>query len=424
VNTLRTRFSASGRVMWVVADQALASVTNFALVVLVARYSSASAFGGFSLLFAAWLVASGVSRTLHAEPLTVRHADAGKQEQQRATTAAFSASAAYGFLVALLLSTVSVFVQGDLRLAVLVLACGLPALLTQDFCRAALVLRRRGRSAFINDAVFAVVMTIVACLAIVNDQVRLPIFLFAWCAGALAGSLLALLQLSILPSPSAAVRWYRNNLRIGSAFSAEFLLTQTSDSVVLFVLAGLGGLPAAGAFRAAHALFGPLNVLLLGIRLALAPELVRLWLRMPLRFPRAVHGMAAALAAAAVMWSLALLAIPAHVGTGLLGASYAGAAGLVLLVGVERMGSATILAFLTGLRTLQSARRSLVARFIMAVTVVSLGSGGAALAGARGTAVGLAVAACLCAPLWAAQFRWALREQEPRSTPRLAESSN
>jgi O-antigen/teichoic acid export membrane protein len=405
---------ASGRnVLWVLADQGVASLTNFALVVMVARYSSASTFGAFSLMLTAWLIFSGVGKTLHGEPLVIRHTTSDPATQHAATQEAFSAAALFGVTVGVLMAAAAVFLSGEVRLAVLVLAAAMPALLTQDFARSALVMRRQGRSAFLNDAFFAGVMGVVVTLAIATGQAGLPAAITAWCLGGAAGCLLAVVQLSVRPSIRAGRRWYRGSVRVGGVFSIEFLLTQTSDTIVVVSLAGFAGLQAAGAFRAAYALFGPLNVLLLGVRLALSPELVRLRRDAPRRFRLAVFGMAGTLSAVAIVWSTMLLALPDQWGQAILGASYAPAAALLLFVGLERTGGSAILAFLTGLRTLGSAKRSLVTRLVMAVIVTALGASGAAIVGVEGTVWGLALASLLCTPLWALQFLRASRQQLP-----------
>ena len=61
------------RVGWGVGDQALSSLTNFFMGILVARTVSPDDFGAFSLAFGAYVLALVVSRGLTGEPLVVRH---------------------------------------------------------------------------------------------------------------------------------------------------------------------------------------------------------------------------------------------------------------------------------------------------------------------------------------------------------------
>jgi hypothetical protein len=71
-----TRGGAGGgvrRLGWGLADQALSSLTNFALAVLVARAVSTSALGAFGLSFTTYTITLGATRALCSEPLTVRY---------------------------------------------------------------------------------------------------------------------------------------------------------------------------------------------------------------------------------------------------------------------------------------------------------------------------------------------------------------
>src|SRR6266496_307560 len=68
---------------WGVADQALSSVTNFALGVFVARAVAPSAFGAFSLAFASFLIVFSASRALATQPFVVRFSDVSNEEWRR-----------------------------------------------------------------------------------------------------------------------------------------------------------------------------------------------------------------------------------------------------------------------------------------------------------------------------------------------------
>src|SRR5437764_6373982 len=68
------------RLGWGLADQALSSMTNFALAILVARSVSTSALGAFGLAFTTYTITLGATRALCQEPLTVCYSATGEPE--------------------------------------------------------------------------------------------------------------------------------------------------------------------------------------------------------------------------------------------------------------------------------------------------------------------------------------------------------
>src|SRR5258706_8241603 len=61
------------RMGWSLADQALTSLTNFALGIVVARSVGPSDFGAFSLAFATYLAMLNASRAVATQPLLIRY---------------------------------------------------------------------------------------------------------------------------------------------------------------------------------------------------------------------------------------------------------------------------------------------------------------------------------------------------------------
>ena len=64
------RGPAAGRLGWGLADQAVSSITNFALGIVVARSLGPTEFGAFSLAWVTYGVALNLSRGLATDPLT------------------------------------------------------------------------------------------------------------------------------------------------------------------------------------------------------------------------------------------------------------------------------------------------------------------------------------------------------------------
>src|SRR5215469_12780935 len=73
------------RLGWGVADQAVSSLTNFAVVILVARSLGAVQFGAFTLAYVTYAFALNASRGLATEPLMIRFSGVDVAEWRRAT---------------------------------------------------------------------------------------------------------------------------------------------------------------------------------------------------------------------------------------------------------------------------------------------------------------------------------------------------
>ena len=72
------------RVGWGLGDQALSSMTNFAVGILVARSVSVADFGAYALAFSAYCFILGISRALATEPFAVRFVISEPEQLHRA----------------------------------------------------------------------------------------------------------------------------------------------------------------------------------------------------------------------------------------------------------------------------------------------------------------------------------------------------
>ncbi len=252
------------RVGWGVGDQAFSSLTNFALAILVARAVTPTEFGAFSLAFATYTLALGVSRALTSEPLVVRYTGSSVEAHRRAAASASGAALVVGAAaggVALLFGATSAGVLGEVFLA---LGISLPGLLLQDSWRFIFFSGGRGSLAFLNDALWAVVMFPAVAVLLLTDHASILWLTLAWGgAGTIAGFVGAL-QCRVVPQPFAALPWFRAQRDLGARYLGEFGALSGARQLSLYAVGGIAGLAAAGAIRAANILFGPINVLLLG----------------------------------------------------------------------------------------------------------------------------------------------------------------
>jgi O-antigen/teichoic acid export membrane protein len=396
------------RAGWGVADQALSSIVNLAVGVLVARTVDPASFGAFGLVFSTYLIVLGVCRALVAEPLVVRFSAREDEEWRYATRAATGSALALGIVAGAGCALVGFASGGVFGRALLALGAVLPGLLLQDTWRYAFFAAGRGRQAFVNDLAAAAALPALAALAETTHAVGL--FVLAWGGAGACAALVGALQARLAPAPIAGPSWIRSQRDLALPYLGEFAALGAGEAA-LFGVAGLAGLAAAGALRAGQILVGPLRVLFLGVRLAAVPEGVRL-LRDPRSSPRAAAlRLSAGLAGVALAWGALLTLLPSSVGESLVGRSFGEARHVMVPLSLAMAGTGAVTGALIGLRALAAARRSLLSRVLVTPFMVAASIAGAAVAGAPGTAWAVAGVTWLSLGLWWRQFLAALAER-------------
>jgi hypothetical protein len=407
----------AGRYGWGFADQILSSLTNFALGILVARTVTLKEFGMFAVAFATYVLSLGAVRAMTSEPLTVRHSASDTQQWRQATAHSTGAALTIGFALGLGCLLVGSVVGGQLGASLAALGVTLPGLLLQDTWRFAFFAASRGDKALVNDVIWALVLFLTLGFLLLGDSPPVWMIMAAWGGSATVAAAAGILQASLAPRPLATFRWIRAQKSLVPAFLVEFTASNGANQLVVYA-AGLVNLGAAGALRGGQILLGPLNVLLMGSRIAVLPEAVRLAKKGPRMLLPLSGFLALILAAAAISWGVLIRVIPEPLGASLLGSSWEAGHQVVFPLAVASAGAAVIMGALIGLRSLASVTRSLRARLLTGALILPAGIGGAALDGALGAAVGVAVGTWLAAGVWWLEFLTAMRTELPTSDRR------
>jgi O-antigen/teichoic acid export membrane protein len=406
LRSLRDRFA------WGLADQALSSVTNFALGLLAARVLSASDFGSFALVFAAYLVALGAVRATSSEPFVIRFVAVSDVEWKRGAASATGTALVIGVVAGLGCIVVAAVVGQSLGRGLFALGATLPGLLLQDTWRFIFFARRKGTAAFINDLVWvgALATGIVALLA--AEAVSVGWLVLAWGgAGTLAGWC-GVLQASAIPLPRRASRWLHEQKDLIPRYLGEYAATSVVGALTAFGLGTIAGLVQVGALRAGQLLLGPMNVLYMGVSMVAVPEGVRSLLVSGQRLLVVCRRLSISLAMGALGLGTILWALPDRLGFALLRENWAGAHRVVFPLAVGMAAFGVVLGAGVGLRALAAARLSLRARLQVAPLSLAGGLGGAALGGAVGAAWGMALAFIVGGVVWWHHFLRGMREHE------------
>jgi O-antigen/teichoic acid export membrane protein len=414
----RRILSLAGRAGWGLADQALSSLTNFAVGVFVARELGVAEFGAFGLAFATYLFALNASRGLATDPLVVRFSAASAASLRQATAAATATALAVGTVVGAGCVLAGLLLHGAVGSAFLALGLMLPGLLLQDSWRYAFFAAGKGWAAFLNDLVWALLLGPLLAAVIVSEHVHVQWFVLAWGAAAAVAGLVGAAQGKVLPRPSLVGQWYRTHRDLGLRYLGENMGYSVASQQRLYGLGAIAGLAAVGGLRGAELLLGPVNLVIMGIgSLVAIPEAAKLVNRGDMsRLRRFMIALGAMLAVAVVLWGVVVGVLLDWLGPRLLGETWRAAAALLLPTIAMMALLGVWSAAWTGLRAMGAARRSLRAQLFGASAFLAGALAGAVVAGAAGAAWGSAAGNLVACCVWWRQFGLAIREfQSARS---------
>ena len=256
-NTVRR---ASGRLTWGLADQAMASLTNFLLSIYVARTLGAVQFGAFSLAYVTYGLAINASRGLSIEPLLIRFSGTIPPIWRRATARSTGTALLVGLATGTCAIAAGRLVGGTTGLAFVALGLTLPGLTLQDSWRYPFFALGRGHHAFINDTVWAVVMLPAMVFLRMSGHANVFWFVLAWGAGAAAGAAIAPLQAGVMPSLTGATEWLSRHRDLGPRYLVENIGGNASATLRSYSVSYILGLAAVGYIQAANTLMGPLII--------------------------------------------------------------------------------------------------------------------------------------------------------------------
>ena len=397
--------AALRRVTWSLADQVVASLTNFALTILVARSVPAAEFGVFALLFGFYIFAVYVLRGVGADPLMTRFT-AIDDVQWRAGC---SSSAAAVLLVAGAFAVITLIagflLPGQVAGPVVALAVVLPGALLQDHLRFVFFTHGTPREAFTNDALWAVAQLAGVVGLTALDLHSVALLILVWGAAGNTAAVVGLARARLRPDFRAARVWLRSQRDLWRYYVIENATLQGTNLVVLGIVGAVAGLAASGGIRAAVTVFAPLSVLGLGVVAGATAEFARSARERPRRMRRRATAVGVSLGAIAAMWGIGAWALPTSVGEALFGASWGPAVPLLLLVTADTVAAMFLLGPFAGLRSLGNGRASLQVRVAFSIARLGVATTGAILDGAHGAVVGFA----LVAPVQMVVWWWQLR---------------
>ncbi|MER6910498.1 hypothetical protein ABT354_02320 [Streptomyces sp. NPDC000594] len=402
------RRAIAGRLSWGLADQAVCSMTNFAVGIYVARSLGLAAFGVFSLAWVTYGVVLGVSRGLATDPLVVRFSGVPTASWRAAAARSSGTALGVGVAFGALCLMAGPAIGGSVGAAFTALGVILPGLLLQDAWRYSFFAAGTGRKAFANDLLGG--LALIPAMVVADRVGSVAAFVLAWGTAASVAALYGCLQSGIRPQLTGARAWLREQRDLGYRYLVENVGVSGAAQLRAYGLGLIVGVSAVGVIRGAELLLGPFLAVLMGLSLVTVPEAARVLRHAPHRLGRFCLLLGGGQAAAALLWGAALLLVPDRAGAFVLGGVWHSASELIVPAVLGVAGASLGTGAAAGLRALAAARRSLRCQLFASACYVGGGLGGAAAAGTVGSAWGVAAATISGSAVWWLQLRAALRE--------------
>jgi O-antigen/teichoic acid export membrane protein len=412
---------ASRRLTWGVADQAMSSLSNFAVNIYIARTLGAAQYGAFALAYVTYGFALNASRGLSTDPLLVRVSAKPLPTWRRAVSSCTGTATVVGLVLGACVIATGALLHGTIGLAFLALGLTLPGLLLQDSWRFSFFALGRGSQAFLNDTLWTVVL--IPVLVLLRRTGHADVFwcVFAWGAAATVAAAAGPLQARVRPRLAHGWGWVYRHRDLGPRYLIEGTVNNSATLLRNYGVGLILGLSALGYLQAAATLMGPFMVIFFGMGLVLLPEAARILKRSPRHLMLFCACASAGLTLAALAWGIVLLvALPRGLGHLMLSSLWRPTYPLVLPSTLGVMGSCAAAGAGTGLHALGLARRSVRAMVASTALIVVASVVGAVLGGTLGVLYSTAVASWAGVPIFWWQLHKGLRAGRP--APHLADS--
>lgn len=389
---------------WATIDQAVSSITNAGLSILVARAVGAHSYGAFAVAFSVYTFLIGVSASFGSAPFSIRSTRLAGAAAARARRAASGGALLVGLVFGVIAVVVGAVVGGEAGDCLIAVGAFLAPLYVQDCWRTLLTASRRPRGAAANDTLWAVVQ-FAGLGALVAAGVHSPWpYVVVWGTAAVAAAAYGVVQTRAVPSLRLARDWIVRHRDLSGFIALEWLTIMGAGQLAILAVAGISTIAAVGSLRGALTLLGPLNAVMMASFALAVPEITRRDLTPHSRL-RLALAISAFFTVLCLAWGAVLLALPTGVGRALLGATWPGAHRVLLPLSLQFVAIGASWGAVIMLRAVAAVRANVVVNGIQGPLLVLGALIGASQDGATGAAAGFAAAAWAVLPLWWIAFR-------------------
>jgi O-antigen/teichoic acid export membrane protein len=394
------RTASSQRVMVLtVVDQGASSISNFALAIIVAHYSSASALGVFAILTSTYVLSQGLVRSLSSDCLLTRSESDGalRSNYERG---GYLAAIVLSVSVAVLIAGVSGLLPNEFTLPFVIFAVSFPLMACQDFARFIGIGRYDPAYAIRLDVAWLVLFLLAYVLLKQEGLTTLSWLFGAWSgAGALVGLWTLRAHFARRRRRQLLEFWDRSERGVGLRFAGQFMLVTSWTYFVSYLLLFVLPLASIGVFKLSQLALGPITVLLSGVQSALIALATKRFQIDPHKAVRFLLLGGIGSFVITMVWTGIVYGAPTHLMAGLFGHNWAAARTIVPYAGLAVAFASFANAAISGLRAMRAASENLRLSVLMVPFLFLFCLGGAELYGTRGAAGGLAIAGAIYSAL-------------------------
>lgn len=382
----------AAKVGWTLGDQALSSLTNFALNIVLTNILGNLVYAYFVIAYSTFTLIIGTTRALIADPLVIKFSAARADVRHEAVRRAAGTAVGIGALCGVICAVAAAVLRGDTGAALLALALSLPGLLLQDTWRFAFFAAGTPSKAAANDLVWAVVQFTLIGLFVATGQATLFLVTLSWGIAATVASLYGMVQLRMLPRVSATRRWFTENWNLSTRLGTDFLVNQGAVTLTVYLIPVLASSAALSNVRNSQNLLGPLSLAFTGISAFVLPVYGRRVAdQLPLLRPAMLTS--AVLGTVTVVWGALIYLLPDSVWSALIDpTNWAGAQTTLLPILVQTLSVALAVGASLSLKALSRASLLMRVTFVQGPLILVLGCLGAWLDGGRGAGYGMMTA--------------------------------
>jgi hypothetical protein len=392
--------------VWALGDQVLSSLTNFIPGFYAAHVLTPRDFAVFGLIQIAYVLASGVIRSLFSSVAMVSTPASAPTRTHLGSIDAAGMTAIGLAGAALIVLTATV----DVPAALLTLTvAGIAFALIQDAVRLVSIATRHARHAALNDGLWLVAVVVVLPLLSASNVTDPWMIAAAWALASVPGLGAGIITTGWRARPRRGLAFVADNRRLSVSFLGEWTLKQGASQLAIYGIGLVTGVLAIAKIRASQLLLGPLNVLFTGAQMVILPAATAARDESPERMNSILRVASVVLAAAPLALAGFVAVVPETWLRVVLGQQAVGVEAFLAPLAVSLAATGLMTGSLSGLRVLHAGGSMVVTRFW--ATVLTLGAGVVGYAATRdvlGGLWGLALGNIVSVLLWERSYRAAL----------------
>jgi hypothetical protein len=397
---LPTSRALARRAGWGLVDQALSASTNVAVFIVVAHQVDLRGLDSFAVAFFVFTLLIGMERALVGQIFGVRYSGTHGAPWRRAAGEGLGAVLVGSSAASLLMLLVAVTLPSPLRQTLMAAAAVMPFLVLQDACRMAFFSQGQPHRAALNDFVWAVVQLGATVLLLAQGKGEAPDLVAVWGLSAGVATVLALVQLRVLPNPAGAGAWIGGTWSVSAFLLAEYLLGAGAFNGGFLAVGALVDDGALASIRGAQVLLGPLFILNAAVLTFSLPEVARRTTMSRRRRRQVALSITVGMLVISLAYTALLLTVPDSVGTWLFRDDWSLARAVLLPVALGTAAAGAAAGPAVVIYGMAMTRQAIRVMYVEAPLVFALLIGGALVGGVVGAAWGLAIDQLLMLPMW------------------------